>query len=149
MTVTKLILFLCTGNYYRSRYAEELFNFHARTEALDWRAFSRGLAEKTPPENVGPMSRHTLKALQERAIVPEGAERYPLLCSLADFDVAQVVIALKEAEHRPLLAKRFPGWENRVSYWHVHDIDVANPVKAVAAMDRLVRDLIRNIKGGS
>ena len=149
MTVTKLILFLCTGNYYRSRYAEELFNFHARTEGLDWRAFSRGLGEYTPPENVGPMSRHTLNALQKRGIVPEGAERYPLLCSPADFDLAQFVIALKEVEHRPLLAKKFPGWENRASYWHVHDIDVANPVKAVAGMDRLVRDLVKNIKARS
>ena len=130
-------------------YAEELFNFHARTEALDWQAFSRGLAEKPPPENVGPMSRHALKALEKRGIVPEGAERYPLLCSLADFDLAQFVIALKEVEHRPLLAKKFPGWENRASYWHVDDIDVANPVKAVAGMDKLVRDLIRNIKAST
>jgi protein-tyrosine phosphatase len=149
MTVIKQVLFLCTGNYYRSRYAEELFNFHARAEELAWRAFSRGLAEKVPPENVGPISRHTFKALQERAIVPEGAGRYPLLCSLADFDLAESVIALKEAEHRPLLVKRFPGWENRVSYWHVHDIDVANPVKAIAKMDWLVRDLIQNIKASS
>jgi protein-tyrosine phosphatase len=149
MTGDKKVLFLCTGNYYRSRYAEELFNFHARTEALPWRAFSRGLADKIPPENIGPISRHTLKALQERAIVPEGAERYPLLCSLADFDLAKFVVALKEAEHRPFLVKRFPGWEDRVLYWHVHDIDVAKPVKAIAMMDRLVRDLIRNIKASS
>jgi protein-tyrosine phosphatase len=149
MTTTKLTLFLCTGNFYRSRYAEELFNFHARTEALGWRAFSRGLAEKKPPENIGPMSRHTLNALEKRGIEPEGAKRYPQLCSLADFGLAEFVIALKEAEHRPLLASRFPGWENRVSYWHVHDIDIADPVKAVAEMDRLVRDLIRNIKAST
>jgi protein-tyrosine phosphatase len=146
MPATKLVLFLCTGNYYRSRYAEELFNFHARIETLEWRAFSRGLAAQPPHESIGPISRHTLKALRKRSIAPEGAERYPLLCSLADFDLAQLVIALKEAEHRPLLAKKFPGWENRASYWHVHDIDVATPVKAVPMMDRLVRDLIRNIQ---
>jgi protein-tyrosine phosphatase len=149
MTVSKQILFLCTGNYYRSRYVEELFNFHARAEALAWRAFSRGLAEKIPPENAGPISRHTLKALKKRAIKPEGAGRYPLLCSPADFDLAQLIIALKEAEHRPLIVSRFPGWENRVSYWHVHDIDIANPVSAVALMDRLVGDLIRNLKASS
>ena len=149
MAGSKQILFLCTGNYYRSRYAEELFNFYARREALPWRAFSRGLAGKVPPENVGPISRHTLEALKKKSIVPEGAERYPLLCSPADFDLAQFVIALKEAEHRPLLLLRFPGWESRVSYWHVHDLDVAKPVKAIAMMDRLVLDLIRNIKANS
>src|ERR1700733_3622114 len=149
MAGSKQILFLCTGNYYRSRYAEELFNFYARGEALPWRGFSRGLAGKIPPKNGGPISRHTLEALQKKSIVPEGAERYPLLCSPADFDLAQFVIALKEVEHRPLLAKKFPGWENRASYWHVHDIDVANPVKAAAGMDRLVRDLVKNIKARS
>jgi protein-tyrosine phosphatase len=29
MDAKSQILFLCTGNYYRSRYAEELFNFRA------------------------------------------------------------------------------------------------------------------------
>jgi len=40
----KKILFLCTGNYYRSRYAEEIFNHLAKREDLPWRAFSRGAA---------------------------------------------------------------------------------------------------------
>ena len=139
------ILFLCTGNYYRSRYAEELFNFHARNEPLAWLAFSRGLAEKGSANNIGPVSQFTLEALQAKAIVPEGAGRYPLPCSLADFDRAHLVVALNEAEHRPMLARRFPGWENRVTYWHVDDIDAANPVEAIAMMDQLVRDLILSI----
>jgi hypothetical protein len=40
------ILFLCTGNYYRSRYAEELFNHLAKVKGHSWRAFSRGAAER-------------------------------------------------------------------------------------------------------
>jgi protein-tyrosine phosphatase len=146
---SKQILFLCTGNYYRSRYAEELFNFRARSKPLAWRAFSRGLAEKGSTNNIGPMSRFALEALQAKAIVPEGAGRNPLPCSLADFDRAHLVVALKEAEHRPILAKRFPGWENRATYWHVDDIDAAKPVEAIAMMDQLVRDLIRNIDARS
>ncbi|MFX7063749.1 hypothetical protein ABTH87_19020, partial [Acinetobacter baumannii] len=50
----KKILFLCTGNYYRSRYAEEIFNHAARRKGLRWRAFSRGAAERGSPDNVGP-----------------------------------------------------------------------------------------------
>ena len=51
------VLFLCTGNYYRSRYAEEVFNYITKVEGLAWRAFSRGVAERGSPENIGPMSR--------------------------------------------------------------------------------------------
>ena len=40
----KTVLFLCTGNYYRSRFAEELFNHQAERADLDWIAQSRGLA---------------------------------------------------------------------------------------------------------
>jgi protein-tyrosine phosphatase len=40
----KTVLFLCTGNYYRSRFAEVLFNSVAGTMGLPWRASSRGLA---------------------------------------------------------------------------------------------------------
>jgi protein-tyrosine phosphatase len=68
----KQILFLCAGNYYRSRYAEEFFNFYAIGDGLAWRAFSRGLAEKGSPDNLGPMSRFTLQALRAKSIVPQG-----------------------------------------------------------------------------
>ena len=38
------VLFLCTGNYYRSRFAEVLFNSVDGKMGLPWRASSRGLA---------------------------------------------------------------------------------------------------------
>ena len=38
----KFVLFLCTGNYYRSRFAESLFNSVAGKMGLPWRASSRG-----------------------------------------------------------------------------------------------------------
>jgi protein-tyrosine phosphatase len=139
---TKRVLFLCTGNYYRSRYAEELFNFHAKIQGLAWSAFSRGLAEKSSSENVGPISRFALEALQAKAIVSEGAARYPLSCSLADFAEAELVIALKEAEHRPMLDRRFPEAADKVRYWHVDDIEFAHPADALAMIDVHVRELI-------
>jgi protein-tyrosine phosphatase len=139
---TKRVLFLCTGNYYRSRYAEELFNFEAKNQGLAWSAFSRGLAEKSSSENVGPISRFALEALQAKAIVSEGAARYPLSCCLADFAEAELVIALKEAEHRPMLDRRFPQVADKVRYWHVDDIEFAHPADALAMIDVHVRELI-------
>ena len=45
------VLFLCSGNYYRSRFAEHQFNAIADRDQLPWRADSRGLV-------VGPGRQH-------------------------------------------------------------------------------------------
>ena len=58
----KRILFLCNGNYYRSRFAEIFFNWHAEQRKLRWRAESRGLA--LVMANPGPMSRFTVARLE-------------------------------------------------------------------------------------
>jgi len=144
--MSDLVLFLCTGNYYRSRYAEELFNHLARAEGLSWRAISRGAAERQSPDNVGPMSRFALEALQAKAIRPDGATREPQPCTLADFDDASLVIGLKEAEHRPLIERRFPETAGRVIYWDVDDVGFAHPSVALAKIDDHVGELISSLK---
>jgi protein-tyrosine phosphatase len=60
------VLFLCSGNYYRSRFAEDLFNHAAKSAGLNWRASSRGLA--LDPENIGSVSHFTHQALADRAL---------------------------------------------------------------------------------
>ncbi len=139
------ILFLCTGNYYRSRFAEELFNYRAQSQGVSWHASSRALALERGLANVGPISRYTIGALTRRDIAPLGAARLPAACTVADLKSADIVVAMKEAEHRLLVRTKFPAWEDRVIYWHVHDIDEANPRDAIEMMDRLVNDLMRNI----
>src|SRR5689334_1202389 len=62
----KRVLFLCSGNYYRSRFAEILFNHFAKARGLDWHADSRGLAKEFGKWNVGPISPYTVKAIEER-----------------------------------------------------------------------------------
>src|SRR5271169_3864635 len=63
------VLFLCTGNYYRSRFAEILFNSVAGKMGLPWRASSRGLAPGRGGNNVGPMAVSAVKALETMAPV--------------------------------------------------------------------------------
>jgi low molecular weight protein-tyrosine phosphatase len=139
------LLFLCTGNYYRSRFAEELFNHRAGLADLSWRAFSRGAAERGSPDNVGPMSRFALEGLEARGIGPVGHLRSPQPCTLPDLESADLIIALKEAEHRPLIERRFPEMAERVRYWHVDDVDVAKPAIALALIDRLIEDLLSSL----
>ncbi len=141
----KRVLFLCTGNYYRSRFAEEVFNHCAAKDGVTWQASSRALAIERGSQNVGPMSQFALEALYSRSIRPAGASRLPAACSLEALATADLVVALKEAEHRPLIAERFNGWQDRVEYWHVHDIDVAPPAEAIKMIEGLVHNLVRTL----
>lgn len=146
MNKTNRVLFLCTGNYYRSRYAEEIFNHRAGLEGLDWQAFSRAVAENLSPENVGPISPYTLEALQARGIAPGGATRNPVLCTLTDFAEAELVVALKDAEHRPMIERRFARVAHRVEYWDVDDVEDLDPQTALGKIDELVGRLIRSLR---
>lgn len=90
----KTVLFLCTGNYYRSRYAEILFNWKAKEKDVAWHADSRGL--DPDPLKPGPMSRDTMGALKMLGIPFDNHLRLPLLATEADFERAHHVVAVKE-----------------------------------------------------
>jgi protein-tyrosine phosphatase len=112
--------------------------------------------------NVGPISQHALEHLKRRGIEPGNwnagpptvtdAEatspfvRYPRRLTGSDLEQADHIVAMKEAEHRPLLA-RFQGWADRVEYWSVHDLDAAAPSEAMQELERLVRGLLRRLHG--
>jgi protein-tyrosine phosphatase len=134
------VLFLCSGNYYRSRFAEILFNWHARQRGLMWIADSRGL--QLDPLNPGPISRHTRTWLAARGISCESFSRLPLAVVDADFAASQRIVAVKEAEHRPLVEAHFPRWRERVEYWHVHDLDCATADEAIPLLEREVLDFL-------
>jgi protein-tyrosine-phosphatase len=141
------VLFLCTGNYYRSRLAEEVFNHRAQHLGLDWRASSCALAIERGEENAGPISAHTLAALSKLKVPIKARPHFPIACTEQALESADLVIAMKESEHRPLLEARFQAWADRVVYWHVHDLDVAADFETTAAIvDGLVDQLIEEIQ---
>jgi protein-tyrosine phosphatase len=132
---------LCTGNYYRSRFAEVLFNAVSDRQGLDWRAESRGLAIERGVDNVGPMAAVVVARLRELGILDGRKLRLPLQAREEDFAAAAHVVALKEAEHRPLMEERFPAWVQRVEYWHIHDADCGIVEEALAGIKREVHAL--------
>jgi protein-tyrosine phosphatase len=141
----KRILFLCTANYYRSRFAEALFNAEAARLGLIWQAESRGL-DVAAFLNPGSLSAHTRRRLVELGIAVEGEPRFPCAVCEDDLTQADLVVALKEMEHRPLLAEQFPGWEERVEYWHVHDLDCATPEEALPWIEREIQALLTRLQ---
>lgn len=139
----KQILFLCSGNYYRSRFAEVLFNWMAGERGLDWRATSRGLA--LDARNAGPISSYTLSNLRSRGIVCGSYDRLPQMAVAADFAAADRVVAVKEKEHRPIIEARFAAWRDRIEYWRVDDVDYAPPEVALPQLEREVCALVERI----
>src|SRR5580704_10053905 len=93
----KTVLFLCTGNYYRSRFAEHFFNHVVVGEGLAWQADSRGLALERGVGNPGPMSRTAMQTLERLGVVVPQPLRFPRVVDEDDFQRAALIVALKEA----------------------------------------------------
>lgn len=138
-------LFLCTGNYYRSRFAEELFNHLARENRLSERSTSLGFAPQ-PDVNPGPISTYTLRALAERNIRPQNASRLPAAVTAADFLKFKIIIALSENEHRPMMQRMFPQFLSRVQFWQIEDLPFEKSELALAKIETGVRKLIEQLQ---
>ena len=143
--MTSQIVFLCTGNYYRSRFAELLFNHLAAAHGLDWQAYSRGIAIERGADNPGPIAQSALAALAARGVALAEEHRYPMALMEEELNLAEHVVALKRDEHLPLMAERFPAWAERIEYWDIHDIDQAHPDEALPQIEQAILALLRRL----
>jgi protein-tyrosine phosphatase len=140
----KTVLFLCTGNYYRSRFAEVLFNSVAGKMGLAWQASSRGLALERGVNNVGSMAKSVIKALDGMGIRGvDDVSRFPAQVTTEELEGADRIVALKQSEHLPLLQERFPDWAEKVEFWHVDDAP-----GVLNLIERDVMGLVARILGG-
>jgi protein-tyrosine phosphatase len=139
------LLFLCTANYYRSRFAEMLFNHQAAERQLNWIADSRGIATILGAGNTDVISEHTLHGLRSRGVGVDLNHRSPIQVEPQDFERADLVIALDEQEHRPFMKRWFPDWADRIEYWQVGDLHVTTADEALSLAEREVRALVERL----
>jgi len=139
----KTVIFVCTGNFYRSRFSEHLFNALAKKQGLPWRATSRGLRAKLA-DGEGPISEVAAYRLTAMGI-PFDVERYPVQLSETDFERADLVVALKKTEHFGMMVEQFPAWADRIQYWHIDDIDCATPNEALPICETCVKSLVKTL----
>lgn len=143
--IKKSVLFLCTGNYYRSRFAEVYFDVVASRIGLPWRAISRGLALERGTANVGAMAKEAVRALESHGIRgTEAVTRMPVALTIEDLQAADRIIALLQDEHSPLILERFPDWIEKVEYWQIQDKPGVLP-----EIEKEVMALVVRIMGGN
>ena len=140
----KTLLFLCTANFYRSRFAEAYFNHHARERGLDWCAESRGIiAGKIKEDAVSP---YTLNALDQLGIPAEFGHKDRQQLSERDFRTAGTVIALDRDKHERMLFDLYPRWHGLVDYWSIPDVDHMPPTQALLALAERVDQLLDRLE---
>lgn len=143
----KHILFVCSGNYYRSRFAEEYFNYFAIKNQIPWKAYSKGLSQNMPsPNNPGPISAHTLDSLSDRGIPGLETNRFPKPIMKEDFQEYHKIIAMSELEHKPMIEKRFLVHADKVGYFEVGDLPLEDPKKAMPRIASLVNELLEKVE---
>jgi len=141
---SKTILFLCTGNYYRSRYAEVFFNAVSARFNMGWKATSRALALETGTANAGPMAKSAIEACKAQGIGdPAALKRAPGAVTEADLTGATRIVAMSDAEHRPMVLERHPGWDAKIEYWSIDDAPGVLP-----PIEEEVNGLVARLLGG-
>lgn len=115
------ILFVCTGNYYRSRFAEIYFNVQSEKRNLDWNAFSKGF-DISNNSNIGLISNHVICELQELKISLPNDLTFPKILTENDLMQAKKIIAMNLSEHKPFVLKQFPTWIDKFTFWSIYDL---------------------------
>lgn len=143
----KTVLFVCSGNYYRSRFAEEWFNHLAASQGLPWRAASRGLLDLEGMRgNPGPMSVHAIAYLRELGVEPAGLERMPE--PIADDAPGRFerIICVNGPEHRPMVEARSALRDAEIEYWDIRDLDKEPTLSALVRCKERVEALLNELQ---
>ena len=143
------VLFLCTGNYYRSRFAEMYFNARAAQMGIHWRAVSRGIATELGADLPGPVSPLVIERLAALGLSRAADLRTPLQLQEGDLAAADLVVALDGAEHPPFMRQRFAAWADRITYWDVPDAHLLKAEDALAKIAERVDALLQQLDSGS
>ena len=133
------VLFICTGNFYRSRFAEIYYN-HKCVDQPD-KASSRGF-EVFRARNEGPVSPHTLRYLRILDI-PQNTLRFPVQLTENDLLTADQVVLMDATEHVPMLQKYFPKSNiKKITLWSFRDVEFDTPEVVLPAIREAVDQML-------
>ncbi len=130
--VMQKVLFICTGNYYRSRLADVLFNYYASVAKAEWEATSRGLADAGGLRSLSDDALAYLKIKGLESFVDETRDPKPI--KVSDLEDSDLIIALNRKEHEGMMREKFgqiPRFlesNGKLRYWNIYDIPLDEPM---------------------
>ena len=140
MKIMDRILFVCTGNYYRSRFAEILYNYLAKEKGLDQLAYSRGL-EVFEKRNKGTIASETVNYLKQINVPIPPPIAFPVQFEAADCHQARQTILLDKKEHLPMLKKYHPELVDQVAYWEFPDTQFKAHTIVLPQLEQRIRSM--------
>ena len=141
----RTVLFLCTGNYFRSRFSELWFNHQIVLQGHDddVHAVSAGLKVTSDNGNIGAMAIEAQIALQQRGVAVDPTQlAMPRQVSRDDVEQADVVVAVDAEAHRPMVQELFPDLEAKIRFWSVKDLGEDEGTDPISLLQHQVDQLI-------
>ena len=124
------ILFVCTGNIFRSRFAEEVFNHLCKINGVDATAFSAGL-------QVGRYKQRkiywpAMNELERLKIEPLRSNEDSVHINDIDVSIYDQIICMDEEEHKPMVRSNELLSGFIFQYWNIVDMpkvpsDISHP----------------------
>ncbi len=143
----KNLLFICTGNFYRSRFAEAFFNYLCDVNNLDWRASSAGLkihlADKKAKDE-GEISIIAKNKLLSKGISKEYFDKKRSKLDEKMLKKADLIILMDKDEHFSMIKETFPNYVNKAYFYRAKDIEYCDPEIALRIIEKEIMSLIFN-----
>lgn len=139
------IYFVCMGNYYRSRLAEELAIHYAQQHRIELLADSGGLSDVAHSLNPGPIAKATLRYLEEKNIQPQSARRFPKRVDRDSIFASDIVVCTDEDEQLHLFKQEFPDYTGEIISWRARDKHDDPLLQTPYLIDKHVHALIQRL----
>lgn len=139
------IYFVCMGNYYRSRLAEELAIHYSEKYGVEIEVDSGGLSDVEHSLNPGPIAKATLRYLEEKQIPPKRAQRFPKRVDKQTVHSSDIVVFTDEDEQLHLFKQEFPDYPGKMIGWRARDKHDDPWLQTPYLIDKHVHDLIKKL----
>ena len=138
----KKVLFVCTANIHRSRFAEEVFNYFCIKNNIKVHAFSAGL--KVGDYRFRKIYYPALENLKKYDIAPLRPDDLSKHIDLINLENYDKLICMDEFEHKPMVRSNPKLLGYNFEYWNITDMPKVDSDISLPMCYKKVQSLFNN-----